>query len=200
MADLAQDAQTLVEAEPIAQAWLKDPASVDENAAQAAVPIASRRAGAGRLEELRAALKSVKTPEQRTIALRAMYGFDDPQILEKALDVFLTDELRPDDVYYVIGVASGRRASRPTVVRWVKDRWDKLRAKLPHGLGVPLVSVAGRVCTQAERDEAKAFFTPRAKDIEGAVRPLAEALESSSLCAELRARGGPAVAKALSKR
>jgi aminopeptidase N len=200
MADLAQDAQTFAEAEPIAQAWLKDPQSVDENAAQAAVPIASRRAGAGRLEELRAALPRLKTPEQRTIALRAMYGFDDPQVLEKALEVFLTDELRPNDVSYVIGVASGRRAARPIVVRWVKDRWEKLRAKLPHALSVPLVSVAGRVCTLAERDEAKAFFKPRAKEIEGAERPLAEALESSSLCAELRARGGQALAKALAKR
>jgi aminopeptidase N len=200
MADVAQDPQTFAEAEPIAQAWLKDPQSVDDNAAQAAVPIASRRAGQARLDELRAALQKAKTPEQRMIALRAMYGFDDPQVLEKALDVFLTDELKPADAYYVIGVASGRRASRPTVVRWVKDRWDKLRAKLPNALGTPLVSVAGRVCTQGERDEAKAFFGPRAKDIEGAARPLAEALEAASLCAELRARGGPALAKALAKK
>jgi alanyl aminopeptidase len=200
MADVVEDAQTFAEAEPIAQAWLKDPEGTDENAAEAAVPIASRRAGAARLEELRAALQRAKTPEQRTIALRAMYGFDDPLVLEKALDVFLTDELRPNDVYYVIGISSGRRASRSTVVRWVKDHWDKLRAKLPRGLAAPLVSVAGRVCTRAEREDVKAFFEPRVKDIEGAERPLAEALEASSLCVELRARGGQAVAKALAKR
>jgi hypothetical protein len=200
MADVAQDAATLAEAEPIAQAWLKDPSSVDENAAQAAVPIASRRAGAARIDELRAVIQHAKTPEQRVIALRALYGFDDPQVLEKALDVFLTDDLKPIDVYYAIGVTNGRRASRPVVMRWVRDRWDKLKAKLPHSLAAPLVSVAGRVCSQAEKDEAKAFFEPRAKDIEGAERPLAEALEASSLCAELRAKGAQHLAKALAKR
>jgi aminopeptidase N len=200
LGDLAQDATTLGEAEPFAQSWLKDPASIDENVAQIAVPLASRRAGEARLDELRQALKRAKTPEQRTIALRAIYGFDDPQVLEKALDLFLTDELRAADVHYLLAITGARRAARPVVFRWVKDHWDKLRAKLPHSLGAPLMSVPSHVCTRAERDEAEAFFKPRAKDIEGAERPLAEALEAAALCAELRTHGTPAIAKALVKK
>ena len=60
-----------------------------------------------------------------------------------------------------------------------------------------IVHAAGVACTSAEVEERTAFYTPRAQEIEGAARPLAEALENASLCAELRAKGSTSLKKEL---
>ncbi len=197
MADLAGDPTTLREADAIAQAWLKDPASVDPDVAPIAVDLASRGANAERLTALRDMAKRAKTPQDRIVAVRAMAGFDDAALLERALDVFLTDELKPSEGTYLIGSAAGRKATRPILARWMESRWDRLRAKLPGQLSGGLVFAAGLSCTRAEKEAAAAFFTPRAAGIEGAARALATSLESASLCAELRTRGSAATSKAL---
>jgi aminopeptidase N len=199
MADLAEDPATLKEAEPFARGWLREPASVDADIAAIAVELASRKAGLDRLEALRAAAKRAKEPQERILALRGMFAFEDPQVLERALDLVLTDEIRLAETRYVFGTAS-RRTTKKTLLKWVEAHWDGLRQKMPGSLAGGLVSAAGLVCTKAERDDVRAFFTPRAKNLEGASRPLAESLEYASLCAELRERGGPAVTKALTKK
>jgi aminopeptidase N len=200
MADLAEDPATLKEAEPIAQSWLKDAASVDGDAATIAVEIASRRAGVERLDALRAAAKRASEPQDRITAIRGMFGFDDKAVLERALDLFLTDEIRVSEARYALGTAGGRRAGRRVLVPWIKAHWPELRNKLAGPLAGHLVFAAGLVCTRAEKDEMEAFFTPKVASIEGAARPLAESLETASLCAELRARGAHTVTRALRKK
>ena len=83
MGELAYDAATLAEAEKLTQRWLKDPASVPADTASIAVPLASLRAGASRLDELRAAAKRAKEPEDRVLAIRAMGKFDDETVLRR---------------------------------------------------------------------------------------------------------------------
>jgi hypothetical protein len=41
------------------------------------------------------------------------------------------------------------------------------------------------VCSGSQADKATEFFTPKAESVEGAVRPLAEGLESANLCRTL---------------
>jgi cytosol alanyl aminopeptidase len=199
MADLAGDAATLREAEPLAQAWLKDAGSVDPDIAPIAVELASRGAGEERLAALRDAAKRARTPEDRIVALRGMASFDEPQVLEHALDLLFTDEIKPAEARYLLGTASNRRATRPVVRKWVEARWDKLRAKLPGQLSRGLFFAAGLACTRAEKEASAAFFGPRAAAVEGAARPLAVALESASVCAEQKARGTEPARKALRK-
>jgi alanyl aminopeptidase len=199
LAEIAEDDKTLAEAEPFAATWLKDPASVDEDTAQLALELAARTASPERLEQLRGIAKTAKTPEDRILALRALGSVNDKAQLARALDFTLTDDVKIQDVRYVFGAALSRRTSRPVVVDWVKSHWDALRAKLPGPLAVRLMNVAGAVCTREERDQVDAFYTPRAKEIDGAERPLAEALETASLCVELRARGANDVTKYFQK-
>ncbi len=197
MGDLAEDDATLKEAEKLALDWLADPTSVDADAASVAVDLASRRADASRLDSLRDAAKKAKTREDRITALRAMAGFDDPAVLGKALDLALTDEIRIAEIRYLFGPAFTRRRTQPVAEAWVRAHWDELRKKLPGSLSAGLVGAAGVGCSKAEAEERAAFYTPRAAAIEGTQRGLAEALESVSLCAELRRHGASALTKAL---
>jgi hypothetical protein len=200
LGELAEDPQTLAEAEPIAAAWLKDPTSVDPDIGPLAVELASHRAGADRWEALRAFARDTKTPQDRITALHALAAFDDPVLVTKTLDLMLTDETRMQDMRYLFGRAVERRVARKTVVTWALAHWDALKKKLPGSLAGRVVRVAGAVCTKEEKDEVEAFFTPRVKEVEGAERPLAEGLEAATLCTELRAQAAPVVTKYFAKR
>jgi len=200
MGALAYDPATLAEAEKLTQSWLKDPSSVSADAATVAVPLASIRAGAARLEELRAALKSARSPADRELAIRAMGTFDDPATLRRALDLALTDELRLSDLRYLFGSALGHRAGRATVYRWEKDNWEKLRPRIPATERGILVGVVGSMCTAGERDDAKAFLVPGTRDLEGTKRGLEEGLEEAQLCIALRDHGAAEVSRYLRKK
>ena len=188
MGELAEDPATLKEAEPFASQWLKDPASLDGDTAQMAVELSARHATASRMDELLAAAKGAKTPQDRVVALRGLVSVDDPVLLARALDWMLTGDVKVQDVRYFLGTSLSRRTSRKVVYEWSKTHWDGLRAKLQGPLGARLMSIPAALCTKSERDDAEAFFAARARTIEGAERPLAEALESSGLCVELRAK------------
>jgi aminopeptidase N len=200
MGGLAYDPATLAEAERLTQRWLKDPSSVSADTASIAVPLASIRAGAPRLEELRAALKNARSPEDRELAIRAMGTFDDPTTLRRALDLALTDELRLSDARYLFRSVLGHRAASATLYRWEKDNWEKLRAHTPASERWALVGVVGSMCTPGERDDAKAFLVPGTRDLEGTKRELEEGLEEAQLCIALRERGAAEVSRYLQKK
>jgi aminopeptidase N len=193
---VAHDARTLDEAESYARRWLKDPASVPADTAALAVPLASLRAGAQRLDELRAAAKAAKTPEDRVNAVRAMGMFDDPSTLRAALALALSDELKPSELRYLLLPAVERPAAAPVVYAWEKEHWAELLAHVPGTWGREmLVGVTGSMCSVPARDDARTFFVAATKDVEGVKRGLDEGLENAGLCIALREHGAAEVTR-----
>jgi alanyl aminopeptidase len=186
LGDLAEDDATLKDAARVSLLWLHDPDSVEPDLAAVDLVLGSRRAAPERIDALRAAIRAAKTPEARSAALRALGGFGEPETLQRALDVILSDDVKTQDVYNVLGVAMARRASRKTTFDWIVGHWEPLRKKLPGFLVSGIFGLAGYACSKEERSAASDFFQPRAKDVEGSERPLAEALEAASLCEALR--------------
>jgi aminopeptidase N len=201
MGELARDPQTLTEAEGYAGRWLKDPASVPADTAGVAVPLASLKAGPARLDELRAAAKSAKTPEDRTLAIRAMGALGDATQLRRAFDLALTEELRLSELHYLFGPALARPEAAPVLLAWEKEHWAELRKRIPGSLGRGLlVGVTGVLCTRAERDDAQSFFGPATQGLEGVKRPLDEGLEEAGLCVALREHGAADTRKYLERK
>jgi aminopeptidase N len=197
MGDMAEDEATLREADELAVKWLADPTTVDSDTAAVALDLATRHAGADRLTQLVTTARSAKTREDRILALKALGGFEDAALLRRGLDTSLEEEIRPHEMRYVMGAAFSRRTSRSIAESWVRARWPDLRKKLPGSLSASLIGAAGVACTKAEQEERAAFYTPRAAEIESAARPLAEALEAASLCAELRSAGASSLTREL---
>jgi alanyl aminopeptidase len=200
MGEIAADKATLDEAERFAAAWLKDPASVPTETAAAAVPVASQRAGAARLDELRAAARTAPTPEERRIAIGAMGAFDDPAIVRSALDLVLSGEVKLSEARYLLGAAVAHRAARPALYAWEKDNWTALRARMPLPDHHRLVAIAAVMCTPGERDEARAFFAGATEGMADVKRSLDESLERADLCVALRARAAAGVTRYLGRR
>jgi aminopeptidase N len=186
LGDIAVDDATLREADRVTQAWLKDPDSIPSDVASIDVLLACRRAGADRIDALRAVLTQAKNPENIQIALRALGAFSDPTTLQKALDVTLTDDVKSQDIHKVLGSTLGHRATRKASFDWVTTHWDALKKKLPATLvGYVVGKLASQNCSAEERTAVSRFLEPRVKEVEGAERPLAEGLEAASLCEAL---------------
>jgi alanyl aminopeptidase len=194
LGELAADDKTLKEAARQTDSWLADPSSTDADAAQVMVPLAAHHGDQARLDALAKVAEHGATPEIRLLALRASTQFDDPAVETRALDRLLTDAVRKQDVVRSSLVpAMAYRGSRQVALAWIEEHWDALRGKLTGGLARQAVTAAMYACTAAEREHAAQFFTPRAKDLEGSRRLLAESLETSARCTELRAAAAPAV-------
>ncbi len=196
----ANDEATLAEADRYATAWLRNRANVSADTAAVAVPLASMRAGEARLRELREAARSASTPEDRVVAIRAMGTFDDPDVLRKAFDLTLGEELKLSEWRYLFGAAVGHRVARPVLYAWEKENWAKLRARAPNSVGRGMVDVAGTMCSIADRDDARAFFDAATQGMEGVKRPLDEGIESAGLCVALRQHGAAEVTQYLKRR
>jgi aminopeptidase N len=197
MGTLAEDDTTLREAEAYAAEWVRDPSAVDADIAEIAVPLASHKAPQGRVDELMRVVRDGKTREARILALHALGSFDDPALLERALDALLSDTIRTSDIRYVLRAAQGRRKSEKATDAWIRAHWDAIHKRLGGALGEVLLHSLGTACTQVELDERTAFYSPRAASIEGGARPLASAIEASTNCILLRAYGARALTKAL---
>ncbi|MEO9233161.1 MAG: M1 family metallopeptidase [Polyangiaceae bacterium] len=191
------EGNALAQAEKMATQWLKDPSSVDPDTGPIALELASRHAKADRFDALRAAAKNATTPQYRVAAIRAMGGFGDPELLKKALDWTMTDEVKEQDVRYVLRAALSNRASRATVLAWTKAHWEAALKKEP-GLGrVVYLSVVGNMCDADSINDAHNFFGAHLAEIEGGARPFAEDIERANNCVKLHDVQAAAFTKAL---
>jgi hypothetical protein len=205
LGDVGRERTTLHEAEAIAKTWLKDPASVDPDVAPVALRLSAIHAGPARLDELRAAARAAKTPHERIAALEAITMFEDPAVRPNAFDAILSDDVKMQDLRYLLRSHNGRSAvERAQTARalfdWISTHWESIHAKLPGSFGASyLVDVVGGACSIADRDEEVAFFQSHVKELEGAQRPLYENAELATSCSELRARGAGVVTAFLKK-
>jgi alanyl aminopeptidase len=191
---VAREPSTLRDAGKLAASWLQDPGSVDPDVASIAVPLASLHAGPARLDELRKALKAAKSPQERMIALTAIGTFADEATLTRAWDLALTSEIRQEDAMHLFAVATERAERARLFFPWLQAHWDAAKAIAPAGYQQGLVALMATACSKDQKDAIQAFLAPRAKELEGAVRPLAENAEEAAACIALRAQGADAVA------
>jgi hypothetical protein len=163
---------------------------VDADIAAIALRISSRRATEKRFEELLGALARAETPEHRNVVLGALGSFGSPALVRRSLDLMLSERVRQSDGFMIVGSASSWPDMQPRVLSWVKESFEDLRKKLPGYLMARFAGHVGMICEAGPRDEAAAFFKEALREVDGASRRLAQGLEESTLCIDLRAREG----------
>ncbi len=135
------------------------------------------------LEALWQRAKATQDPQIRTVLLTASTATSDTDALKRALDRSLTDEVKPSELRYTLGGAFDNVRGHATVYEWVKTHWEALNARASWLLTRRLGALFRTTCTQAEVDDARAFFTPRAKPANA--RRINLGLEGASQCIEL---------------
>lgn len=197
LAILAESRTLLAEADRRARKLLAAPRSVDPETAEIALLLSTRNAPAARIAELVALIASAKAADVRLPAVRALGAFADPALLRRALDQMLEEPVKVQDAYYLFDAAMEWPASRAVVLVWVKERFPELRARLPGHILSHFASALPHTCDGRLADELGPFFREAFANIEGAERPLVQALEATTACVDLRAREGAKLAKKL---
>ncbi len=192
--DLGEDAALLKKLDAVATAFRAPNESIDSDYGQVALELTARSADPA---VLRKAVELAPTPAAHAIALRAAAGVVDPGAVRAQLEWMTSPSVKLQDVRGILWPLASRHRSRATALAWIHEHWGDLQKKLPGHLSRGLVGLAGFACTREDLDAARAFYTQKATTLEGADRPLSQALETASLCVALRGKLLPQMKSAL---
>lgn len=186
LVNVGRDPETIKRIGDTAQKWLTARDSVPVEQAYHALVLASRDATAERFDVLKNRLTTAKDPEERITIIRALANFRDPKLVERALDLSLTDAIKLQDARYVFRPMYSHVEAHKTVGDWVMSHWEPLMKRYPGHMSSRFVNVVATAHDEAELARLSAFFEPKLKELPGAARGFAEARESAELAIALR--------------
>ncbi len=135
--------------------------------------------GEEEFNQLLAIYKNSRSPDERSIALKSMGAFHDPNILENVLSLLLNGTVRIQDITLPLSAMSRSKVGTEVAFKWMTRNWKTLRTMLPSGFSM-LNSVVN-ICTRGfgnmeQYRMVENFFN--GKDTMEYNRGLAQALES----------------------
>ncbi len=200
----AGEEKLIAEAKELAQSWLADHKSVDQNQVGGILAAAARFGDAKYFEQLLAALRAEKDSRTRVPILIALGAFRDRALIERAEALAASGEFDVREGAFALFVAgSGDPATRDMPLEFVKKNIEQLEAKLPRGVGgdaaASLPFVGSSFCDEDHKQQLKTFFEPRIKNYSGGPRNLAQALESIDICIGKKKALEPGVVDFLSR-
>jgi puromycin-sensitive aminopeptidase len=178
--------------------YLQDRRSLDANLLDTVVLVGAREGDAARFERYRTAAREAPTPQDRRRFQLALPCFRTPDLIDRALNLTLTDEVPFQDVVPFLARAIGNRAARERAWRFMTGCWPRLRRRLPPMMVSRLIEALPALQTPAFKAEFAAFF--RTHPVPTATRAVQQALERFDLNAELHRRAGPQLAAWLAPR
>jgi aminopeptidase N len=177
-----KDPSLLAEARTLAKAWLEDPSVVSPDRVGTLLAAAASTGDRAFFDALVSKARKETQPEKRGLLFYAIGNFQEPALVREALGLLLdgTFPLR-DSMGLMFGVLN-KRQTRPIGYAFMKENFDKLAAGMGASEAQFLFNVPGFFCDKAARDEAQAFFSPRASKVDGAPLVLTRSLERADLC------------------
>ncbi|MCC6746482.1 MAG: ERAP1-like C-terminal domain-containing protein [Deltaproteobacteria bacterium] len=146
------------------------------------------------LEELTRRLGVAVSSTERAAVLGALGSLPQGSALDQALSLVLTDQVKVQDMWYLLSPPFERAESRSQAMRFVQRNLRGLVGRLPAFGGrsaARLPGVVGYLCSEADSATAARFF--RTQAVPGSERILRQGLERSAQCAAQRAWGRAAV-------
>jgi len=129
--------------------------------------------------------------DQRNSALRSLGAARDPALMQRTVDLMLSEKVRSQDIYMAMGSLRGHSAGIRALWQWLQASWDEVRVKFPGSLpmlGTIVQSSTASLTRQEQLDELLAFFED--KDKGGYDRSLAQSIDSIKAKIEWTKRDG----------
>lgn len=153
-----------------------------------ALAISAAEGGKPVIDELMAALPHTTDPAQRNAILSGLGGAPANQA-DRVRDFAIGPQVKVGEMARLFYGNRDTAAGRTAMWNWFVAHYDQVVARTGTFASGYLPGMAGGGgCSQAEADRMTAFFTPRLGDLPGADRGLAQATESTLLCAARKAR------------
>ena len=178
------DPQVRKEARQIAAKTLSNPAAAGDPAIAArAMQIAAIEGDKKLYDAYLRTYRATTDPAVRSRIIAALPAFRDPALLQRTLQLALTDDVRSQDLAALLGGAIGNRGNSEMAWRFVTENWTAIARKLPPGhAGRVIAAASGAFCDPRWAGEVRNF----AKDIKEARQATAQTIERIENCAELR--------------
>lgn len=178
------DADLQAQARKLADRYLDDPTAVDPTLGQAALDAAAENGDAALFDRLQKVYETSTNPDLQEMALRLLVGFDNPALLERALEYSVSSNVRNQDSAIQFDIGLQDPDTRDATWSFIKSHWDQVHAELTTDLGSYLVAGTGSFCTVEARDDVKNFFA--AHPVTASDVTLKHSLENIDGCVELR--------------
>jgi alanyl aminopeptidase len=136
--------------------------------------------GAPFADALLAAMQKSDSEDFRRRGIYALAASDDPAVLKKG--VALGGTLRVGEIRYLYQYFSEEPAARAVMWSNLKTNFEAIKARVsPQGFG-RAPGLMAETCDDASKSDVQTFFGPKAKDLEGTPRTLAETTEKIGYC------------------
>jgi aminopeptidase N/puromycin-sensitive aminopeptidase len=179
-----KDPAVIAQAHDIAEKFIADPASVDATLGQTALYIAARNGDAALYDKLQKVFETSTNPEFQEGALRLLPEFEDPALLQRALDYAVSGKVRNQDAAIQFAIALSVDANRDAAWKYMQSHWDAIQAVLTPEMGNVLVGSTSAFCSAEARDDVKQFFSNH--KVASSDQTLKHSIERIDGCVELR--------------
>jgi aminopeptidase N len=144
---VGEDPETIRQATTTAQQYLKDPNSVDASIAKDVLAVAAHFGNEDLFQQYVNALRRMQSPEQYYNVGGALAEFRDPKIVEKVLEIGVSDEVRNQDAAHLIASELANTDNQKTAWDWVKAHWPAVENKITMSSGPERVNATRKFCS-----------------------------------------------------
>jgi puromycin-sensitive aminopeptidase len=182
---LGDDPETQAQARE-AESLARGGGDVSPAVAAAAVRVVATTGGASEFDAFAARYREARTPQEEDRYLYALARFRDPALMDRALEMALTDDVRSQNTPFLLAYATFNRDLGPQAFRFITERWDELTSRIAHS-NVIALAMGLRYLSDPETVElAQAFFAEH--DIPQNHLMLQQLLERQRVVAAMRER------------
>lgn len=176
--------------------YLGDRASLDPNLVSVVVGLAAREGDATLYDRyLDRRHQASSDPEEEQRFLLALTAFEDTALLQRTLDLTLTQEVRAQDRAFLFAGLLSRRGARPLAWDFLRQHWQELTKLMDPMLLQNLVRALGQVTYEPAATQVREFLAAHATD--QSRETTAQVSEQLSIDAATVQRLEPAVRQAL---
>jgi len=172
---VAADSGVIARAAARCEDYLVDRRAIDPDLADGLVALAARVGDAGLQRRFVAAMRDAATPQESRRFLLALGAFRAPRLVEKSLELALTQVVPTQDVVPLLARMLANPAAREATWGFVQARWARLRRRMPPLLAGRLVESTWRLLEPGHRRAVARFFA--ANPLPSGARALRQSLE-----------------------
>jgi len=162
---------------------------IDASLASAAVAVVAATGGPDDYERFLARSKDAPTPQEQLRYLYALADFRDPELMDRTLELALSDEVRSQNAPFLLARAMANRDAGDRAWRFVKEHWEEANRGLPPNTIIYLADGVRFLTTPEQEADVQSFFAEH--DIPQAKKMLRQVLERQRINVAFRRRVEP---------
>jgi aminopeptidase N/puromycin-sensitive aminopeptidase len=181
-----RDPVALAKAQEISARALGNPASVDRETTQVAIELTALNGDAAFYDQLMAAVKAAKSPEEYYLYLYSLAAFREPKLLQRTLDFAISPDVRSQDALGLISSTMRRPDGQELAWKFILSHWDAVEKAGGPFASAQIVGSTSSFCSANLRDQVKQFY--EAHKIEAAERTYRQSIERINNCVDLKSQ------------